>query len=146
MDYKLDHVGVSVANLDAMVDWYANALNLEKRWKFEVPHVNLTGQFLVSEDGWAIELLHREGSGGGLKAPDPMTANLTHGYGHLCLRVKDVDEMFEQLTAFGAQERLSPRPSPEPGVRFAWVADPEGNLIELHDRKGPIGMNPESSK
>ena len=25
-----------------------------------------------------------------------------------------------------------------PGVRFAWVRDPEGNLIEFHDRKTPV--------
>ena len=29
---------------------------------------------------------------------------------------------------------MPPSPSPEPGVRIAFVADPEGNLIELVDR------------
>ena len=29
---------------------------------------------------------------------------------------------------------MTPRPSPEPGVRMAFVADPEGNLVELLDR------------
>jgi hypothetical protein len=29
---------------------------------------------------------------------------------------------------------MTPRASPEPGVRMAFVADPEGNLIELIDR------------
>jgi predicted enzyme related to lactoylglutathione lyase len=29
---------------------------------------------------------------------------------------------------------MSPRPSPEPGVRMAYVADPEGNLLEVLDR------------
>lgn len=27
------------------------------------------------------------------------------------------------------------RPSPEAGIRMAYVADPEGNLIELLDRR-----------
>ena len=36
--------------------------------------------------------------------------------------------------ATGASDRMSPRPSPDPGVRMAYVADPEGNLIELLDR------------
>jgi hypothetical protein len=26
---------------------------------------------------------------------------------------------------------MKPGPSPQPGFRFAWVTDPEGNLIEL---------------
>jgi catechol 2,3-dioxygenase-like lactoylglutathione lyase family enzyme len=29
---------------------------------------------------------------------------------------------------------MPPGPSPEPGVRMAFVADPEGNLIELLHR------------
>jgi len=29
---------------------------------------------------------------------------------------------------------VRPSPSPEPGVRFAFLADPEGNLIELVER------------
>jgi glyoxylase I family protein len=36
--------------------------------------------------------------------------------------------------AAGACEKVSPRPSPEPGVRFAFLADPEGNLVELVER------------
>ena len=38
------------------------------------------------------------------------------------------------LLAAGAASRLPPSPSPEPGVRIAFVADPEGNLVELLDR------------
>jgi lactoylglutathione lyase len=36
--------------------------------------------------------------------------------------------------ATGASGVLEPSPSPEPGVRFAFLADPEGNLIELVER------------
>lgn len=34
----------------------------------------------------------------------------------------------------GAQPVMPPCPAPEPGVRMAFVADPEGNLVELLDR------------
>lgn len=146
MDYTLDHVGVSVENLDAQVEWYSRALGLERKGRFQVEALGLSGEFLLSPEGWAIEMLQREGSGGGLRAPDPMTALLTRGYGHICLRVTDVDAMFDSLIAAGGVEKLSPRQSPEPGVRFAFVADPEGNLIELLDRKGPIGFNAGSAQ
>ena len=46
----------------------------------------------------------------------------------------DVDAAYDALLAAGAADRMSPRPSPEPGVRMAFVADPEGNLLELLDR------------
>jgi hypothetical protein len=29
---------------------------------------------------------------------------------------------------------MRPGPSPEPGIRRAWVTDPEGNLIELIEK------------
>ena len=51
-----------------------------------------------------------------------------------CLDIPDVDAAHAALLAAGAADRMTPRASPEPGVRMAFVADPEGNLIELIDR------------
>lgn len=134
-----DHAGLSVGDLDAMAAWYAQALGLRRTNKGGLPAIGLEVEFVVSPEGWAIELLHIDGSGGGLRAPDPNTALKTQGYGHIALRVADVDASFAQLIAAGASERMAPRQSPEPGVRMAFVADPEGNLIELLDRPGPAG-------
>ncbi|MEU4218324.1 hypothetical protein [Actinoplanes sp. NPDC026623] len=39
------------------------------------------------------------------------------------------------VVGLGAGPVMTPRPSPEPGVRTAFVADPEGNLIELLSRR-----------
>jgi hypothetical protein len=33
---------------------------------------------------------------------------------------------------------MSPSQSPEPGVRISFVSDPEGNLIELLDRRSLV--------
>ncbi|WP_062378313.1 VOC family protein [Demequina pelophila] len=137
---NLDHVGLSVADLDAQARWYAGALDLEESTPFALEPLGLRGVFLVDrEHGWAIELLHRTGSRPGLQAADPPEAILTQGYGHICLRVEDVDATYDRLIAAGATDRMAPRPAPEPGVRMAFVADPEGHLIELLDRGGPVG-------
>lgn len=135
----LDHVGISVENLEAQTAWYCENLRLRESTPFSIPPIGLRGTFVIGEDGFALELLQKEGSGPGLQAPDPNTALLTHGYGHICLRVDNVDQWFDRLIAGGASERMAPKDSPEPGVRMAFVADPEGNLIELLDRKGPVG-------
>ena len=45
-----------------------------------------------------------------------------------------MDTAYDRLLGLGATDRMSPRPSPEPGIRMAYVADPEGNLVELLDR------------
>ena len=88
------------------------------------------------ENGDRLELLHRPGSHAGLRAATPPEAVLTLGFGHMAFDVSPLDVTFDRLLGLGARSVMSPRPSPEPGVRMAFVADPEGNLIELLDRSG----------
>src|ERR1700710_1531090 len=135
----LDHVGLSVADLDAQAAWYAKAFGFDTSTPFEVASLQLRGAFLLGPNGLAIELLERAGSKPGIRARDQAEALLTRGYGHICLRVPNVDELHARLLAAGAEERMAPQAAPEPGVRMSFVADPEGNLIELLDRPGPVG-------
>ncbi|GAA1947619.1 hypothetical protein GCM10009798_03410 [Nocardioides panacihumi] len=134
----LDHVGLNVADLDAMSEWYCAALKLDVEFEFALDAAavgcDFRGAMLRSPDGWRLELLSRPGSRPGLQAASPVEAALTRGFGHIALDVPDVDAAYDALTAAGAGDRMSPRPSPEPGVRMAYVADPEGNLVELLDR------------
>jgi lactoylglutathione lyase len=131
---RLDHVGLTVADLSAMTEWYVDALGLDVELEFELDHVDFRGTMLRSPEGWRLELLHRVGNTAGLQAVDPVEAALTRGFGHIALDVPSVDAAYVELIVAGATDRMSPRPSPEPGVRMAYVADPEGNLIELLDR------------
>ncbi|MFC4785600.1 VOC family protein [Nocardioides sp. MAHUQ-72] len=135
----LDHVGLTVGDLDAMTGWWSTALGLDIELEFALDHVDFRGTMLRHPAGWRIELLHRPGSVAGLRAADPVEAALTRGFGHVALDVPDVDAAYAALVAAGATDRMSPRPSPEPGVRMAYVADPEGNLVELLDRTAALG-------
>ena len=134
MSGRFDHVGLTVADLPAMTGWYVDAFGLEVEFEFALDHVDFRGAMLRSPDGWRIELLHRDGNAAGLQAANPVEAALTRGFGHVALDVPAVDPSYDALIAAGATDRMTPRPSPEPGVRMAYVADPEGNLIELLDR------------
>jgi lactoylglutathione lyase len=136
---RFDHVGLTVADLDAMTSWYVDALKLEVEFEFALDHVDFRGVMLRSPDGYRIELLHRGGNVAGLQAANPVEAALTRGFGHVAFDVPDVDAAYDALLAVGATDRMSPRPSPEPGVRMAYVADPEGNLLELLDRTAAHG-------
>jgi lactoylglutathione lyase len=131
----LDHVGISVADLGAATGWYCRALGLEREFEFEVPHVSLHGVMLLSPSGYRVELLERPGSAAAGPPPaGPDEAVLRRGYGHMCLDVPDVDAAHAALIAAGASDRMPPRAAPESGQRMAFVADPEGNLIEVIDR------------
>ena len=131
---KLDHVGLNVEDLGAMTAWYVDALQLEVEFEVVLDQVQLSIVMLRSPDGYRVELLSRPGSVAGIQAANPVEAALTRGFGHIALDVPDIDAAYAALLAVGATDRMSPRPSPEPGVRMAFVADPEGNLIELLDR------------
>ena len=136
----LDHVGLSVSDLDAQAEWYAGALGLKTLEPGGIPAVGLRVVFLVDpDDGWAIELLHRSGSQHPPFATSAPEHVLTQGYGHICLRVDDVDALYSRLIFAGASAIMPPGESPVSGVRMAFVADPEGNFIEMLDRPGPPG-------
>jgi lactoylglutathione lyase len=84
--------------------------------------------------GYRLELLHRPGSAADGKPGNPAQAALREGYGHVAFDVADLDAGYDRAVARGARPVMPPGPSPEPGVRMAFVADPEDNLIELLHR------------
>jgi glyoxylase I family protein len=134
----IDHVGLNVADLDAQVEWYKKVFGFKTARPFEVEPIGLRGIFLLGEDGFAIELLQKQGSSRNFKASNVAEGALNQGFGHICYRVDDVAAMNQKLLAHGAVQIMPVQESPEPGVTMAYVSDPEGNLIEIIDRKGPV--------
>ncbi len=131
----LDHAGIDVDDLDAQIDFYCRALDLEVELRGEFPEYNFRGAMLVSSEGWHLELFKRDGAG---PRPVPDDADAQHdmlGIGHVCFAVSDLDAEYGRLLALGAVSRLPPVPYPGvPEWKLAYLADPEGNLIELLTR------------
>ncbi|KOU69251.1 hypothetical protein ADK57_13415 [Streptomyces sp. MMG1533] len=119
----------------AQTAWYQSALGLKTVFEFRLDGPGLSAVVLEHPHGWRVELLARPGSVPGPRPPDPVTAVLTEGYGHFAVTTPELDPVYGALVAHGAAEVMKPGPSPEPGVRMAWVGDPEGNLIELIEKK-----------
>lgn len=136
---RVDHIGLSVADLEAQRDWYCAAFGLEAVSPFTIGPLGLRGVFVKSVDGVALELLERDGSTHPRPAEAVPESLLTQGFAHLCFRVEDVDAALERAVAAGGTVVGTPGPSPEPGVRFAFVRDPEGNFVELLDRDREVG-------
>jgi lactoylglutathione lyase len=129
----LDHAGLSVGDLDAACAFYERAFGFAVEFAFELPG-GIRGAMLRLESGGRLELFEHPGGEGGLRAASPLDALATRGYGHFAVSAPDIDALYERAFAAGATDKVSPRPSPEPGVRFAFLADPEGNLVELVER------------
>jgi len=118
---RLDHVGLAVHDLDAAAEWYCAAFGYERELTLRVDPIDLDIVMLRhATHGDRLELLHRPGSSAGLRAADPAEAALSAA--------------FERVVGLGARPVMTPQPSPEKGVRMAYLADPEGNLVELLER------------
>jgi catechol 2,3-dioxygenase-like lactoylglutathione lyase family enzyme len=78
-----------------------------------------------------VEFVERSGSTP-VTHDDPFAATATQTFTHLALQVPDLDAAFARLTGPCGAARVSPpAPGVTDGMRYAYVRDPEGNLIEL---------------
>jgi catechol 2,3-dioxygenase-like lactoylglutathione lyase family enzyme len=133
----LDHAGLTVEDLDRAAAFYGEAFGFASEFPFALGVDGIRGVMLRHPDGARLELFARPSSAGGdQRGRTPIETIAFHGYGHFALTVAadQLGDVFARAVEAGASERVSPRPSPEPGIDFAFVADPEGNLIELVGR------------
>lgn len=129
--FVFDHVGLSVADLDAQRCFYAAALGLtEVEERFEMPEAHVRSTILRAANGLKIELIERGGS-----APQEFTDAYdgagTQGYFHWAVHVDDLDAAYRTVLNAGGREVSAPADAVRPGMRFAYAKDPEGNLLEL---------------
>ena len=116
---------------------------LVAKLSMRVDAIDLSIEMLIHpEFGYRLELLHSPGrnaddmTGPRASRPRPPRRPRREGYGHVAFDVADLDGAYHRAVARGARPVMPPCPAPEPGVRMAFVADPEGNLIELLHRPG----------
>ena len=138
---RLDHAGLAVADLEAAAAWFCDVFGLVPELSLKVDAIDLSIEMLIHPAfGYRVELLHRPGTGAGAgsgpKPAHPAAAALRAGYGHVAFDVADLDGGYDRAVSRGARPVMPPCAAPEPGVQMAFVADPEGNLIELLHRPG----------
>ncbi|GAB3615868.1 hypothetical protein GCM10027416_04250 [Okibacterium endophyticum] len=133
---KLSGVTLSVRDLNAQSRWYRERFGLEQLAALDLESYRLCGVVLSSPAGWTLELLQREGSGGGIREGHPLDAARTLGYGSVTIEVDDLVADFDSLVEHGATELMGPHPGPSGFGAF--VSDPEGNIIRLASRPGVI--------
>jgi catechol 2,3-dioxygenase-like lactoylglutathione lyase family enzyme len=129
---RFHHVSLSVADLDTQRAWYRQTLGFtDLVEEFQLPQPPVRTAVLQTPGGVRIELIEHADSTRDTAYPDPLETTRTQGYGHWALEVDDLDTTFTHLTTHGAEPIWPPADAVAPGARFAYVKDPEGNLIEL---------------
>ncbi|WP_049915155.1 VOC family protein [Haloferax mucosum] len=131
------HVGITVRNLEPMVEFYRDVLGFSVIDRFEVGGeafaaavdvADATGRFAHLDAGDVrVELVEYNPVGD--DRPDS-TLNQP-GATHLGLSVPDVDAVIDEFPP-GVETLSEPRTTAS-GTRIVFVRDPEGNLVELLD-------------
>jgi len=111
------HVSINVSDVDAALDFYVGALGFVPRT--DRPDFGFPGAWLDIGG----EQLHLIGG--------PVPASLGQ---HFAVRVHDLDATVAELRARGLSVG---DPSPVGTGRQAFVNDPDGNTVELHQPAGP---------
>jgi methylmalonyl-CoA/ethylmalonyl-CoA epimerase len=134
MKARLDHIGIAVADLDAALRFYRDALGLEVDAPEEVASQRVRAHFIPAGEA-AVELLEAT-------APDSPIAKYLEkrgpGLHHLTLRVDDIDAALARLKALGVR-LIDERPREGAhGSRVAFIhpASTHGVLVELKQAAG----------
>lgn len=133
MKMRLDGFGIFVDDMAKMIRFYRDVLG------FEIKEAEDTSNVYLIKDG-TLFLLY------GRKDFETMTSKKyeyvkgLNGHFELALYVdtfEQVDEAFADVTAKGAVPVLEPTTEPW-GQRTCYIADPEGNLIEIGSFNKPF--------
>jgi catechol 2,3-dioxygenase-like lactoylglutathione lyase family enzyme len=119
------HTGLFVDNIENMVHFYKDILGFETDWDGG-PYAC----FKVKDGG--LFMFDRKQFAEAMKQPyiSPKNFNLTMEIGIGVPTVADVDSEYARLMALGVQAILEPE-TQSWGQRNFWIADPEGNYIEV---------------
>ena len=119
----IDHTMIRVEDLETSIDWYTEHLGYEVKRRSE--HETFTLAFLGPEDvhdaGALLELTYNH---------DGRTYDRGDAWGHIALRVPDVEAAYAELMDGGVEDYRPPDENPG----YAFVKDPDGHEIEIVER------------
>jgi catechol 2,3-dioxygenase-like lactoylglutathione lyase family enzyme len=117
--------GIVTPAADALAAFYRDGLGFELVDRLEFPQ----GLVLRLRSGPAALKLYQPADGARPGAvPEPWHRDA--GFTYAALHVADVDAAHHRAGAHGAAT-LAPPTAHRPGARYALIADPEGNIVEL---------------
>lgn len=131
---RLDGFGLFVQDMGTMIRFYRDVLG------FEIQESEDAGNVYLVKDGTLFLLYGRENFARETGKEYGYAQGL-NGHGEIALYVdtfEEVDRAFAQVVAKGAVPVLEPVTQPW-GQRTCYVADPEGNLVEIGSFNRPFG-------
>jgi len=123
---KFVHVATRTKDLDAALAFYG-ALGMKESRRSELEKGRATLVFIAPPEGnFAIELVYNWGKDDGYEGGER--------FGHFAFDVEDIDAVLPGIIAAGGTVQREPYLLEGTGPRIAFVADPDGNQVELIQR------------
>jgi catechol 2,3-dioxygenase-like lactoylglutathione lyase family enzyme len=118
---RAHHVAIYTRDLARLEAFYTEVLGfpVARRWE-------RAGIVFVDSGGLWIELTRQDASEDGTR---PRALDQGVGLNHLALQVENIDATFQALVE--KQVRVLVAPATYENVRVAFLADPDGNVLEL---------------
>ncbi|MGJ5793210.1 VOC family protein [Streptomyces griseorubiginosus] len=136
-------VGVVVRDLASMERFYCEVIGCRPERRSRVPEsvggpAGLGGElevvWLGVPSGGRVKLIRPRSAP--VEVPAAAWSAGRPGLSYLTFHVDDTDPVVARLTAAGARPLSDPVVVPAHGRRISFWADPEGNVVELVDRRG----------
>jgi catechol 2,3-dioxygenase-like lactoylglutathione lyase family enzyme len=121
MHIRAHHIAIYTHDIARLEAFYTQTLGFPvvRRW-------DAAGIVFVDAGGLWIELTRQDAPDDGTQ---PRSLDQGVGINHFALQVDDVDRAFQQLVDQGV--RVLAAPANYENVRVAFLADPDGNVLEL---------------
>jgi lactoylglutathione lyase len=123
---ELVHTCYRIGDIERSVEFY-NALGFEELRRVPIRDEAINVFMGFPGDGPRLELTYNFGVG---------SYEIGTGYGHIAVRVDDLDATLAQLAEQGIEPERPPYTVREGGSRLCFVRDPDGYRIELIEGGG----------
>lgn len=121
---SLGHVAINVKDLDKALDFYTRVLEFPEMMRLHKDDGSTWLVYLRITDDQFLEIFPGADEE---RAPESWHNN---GMTHLCLTVDDIDAVVKRITDKGVALIVQLKDGAD-GNRQAWIADPDGNRIEI---------------
>ena len=133
---KLAHLNFVTDDLEKVIDFYVNRLGMNVKFTLNNDKGEPFGYYFACGDTTFLEFFDQS------MAAEVWGGNVTEltigtRYKHFCLEVTGLDEFCERLKSKGVE--VSEISLGMDNSRQAWIADPDGNAIELMEY-GPSSL------
>ena len=125
MPFSIEHVTVRVRDMEASIDYYQRMFEARV-----ILRRNLSGGRKIAFLRIGESLLELMAFG---PAKEPVDAREHFGFHHIGIKTDDFERTYKDLKAKGADFLGEPF-EPTPGIRLAFLRDPNGAVIELAQR------------